>query len=1005
MEKIIVHFFGNYRTTVDNKRIIFPYGKAEALFYYLVVNKYASRDQLANLLWADMEDKIAKKNLRNALYTLKKLFKDIEVFSYNGLSAVCLNPDVIIESDYDEFIQNDHNVEVFKGEFLQGMTVKDAVEFERWMYKVRDECNFIYSERLWNQLTEHKQNKNYFQLENICRKIIELDEYDESGYIELMNCYKEQQKYSNAIVIYNDLSDLLLRELDIAPNDETQKVYNEILDLMNEREKVKISQKFFIGRDQEKRLLKNIYDSFIKNEPYHSILIRSAMGVGKTRLKEYFVTEITDKTVNIVEANCYKFEENYVLRPWKTILVNILKVVKAEKMILPLSLLDVLGTFAPEFESYKKELLNRPTHDSEAHKLFEIEDVIVEVLKVVSSRKKLILVFEDIHWMDARSMRLLDSLLVNDEMNNCLFFLTTRNEMNSELEKFLVYINHYAKVKMIELNAFNEDEVKRFIDRALPQEKITRNLLEEIYHETEGNAFFLTEYIHAIMNHQSNDGLTPRMQDVLKFRFIDLNEIEKKLVEIASLFYDEVSISVLKEFIDLDELEIIEVAEGLVEKGFLKEITYQRDICYSFVHQKLREFQYMQIPTGKKRILHNRIGKLLECNLKNNLSDNNIYHKLIYHFERACNDIELLRYRIKSLSTFLNFIHERFPTINFDNESFSKLYIGEEHIEQNLTSLMALLEKVKDDFPLNEEIPIFEMNVLFLNGRFNIRRGYYERGLIEIEQVIKLAAKLKQYDFVLKGYEQKIIYAIQTCDTKVLGQVLAQAEPIMQQNSTEKYKNGIWLRYWGMYEFLKRNFKQAEEYFRESISIHTQDIETYEKYRLNIAACYRNIGVIRMEHGDYAGALHYFERAISICDEKNLWISLSLFKTNAGVACYYLKDYSQAKEHLQSALSIYNKLAYNLSQPIAEIYMCLLLLMEKDYQNALSYLMKAEEHAQILRNPQELISLLELKKSIVNAMETDKGLFNTFEKYLSDFDCATCEEKKRKLMEQPSLVS
>ncbi|MFO1445106.1 AAA family ATPase [Bacillus sp. Bva_UNVM-123] len=1004
MGKIKVSFFGNFMTTVDNERVTFPFGMVEALFYYLVVNKFATRDHLANLLWSEMGDQLAKKNLRNALYTLKKLFVDVELFTFNGLSSVSLNPDAQIESDYDAFIQNEDDIEVYKGEFLHGNTVKDADVFERWMYEVRDECNYLYYNRLCHKLNECKESKDYLQLENICRMIIRIDEYDEKGYVELMNCYKEQQKYSNAIVVYNELADLLLKELEVEPNKDTKRVYNEILDLMNERDKIKTSQKFFFGRDKETRLLKKNYHSFNECKSHTSFLIRGDMGVGKTRLKEYFVNEISDEVVNIVEANCYKFEENYVLRPWKSMLVKILKIIKAEHIELSQTMLDVLGNIAPEFESQRHEILQLPRLATETTQIYELEDVILELLRSLSNRKKMILIFEDIHWMDATSMRLLNSLLVKEELKNCFFFLTMRNEMNHELEKFLVYVNHYANVDVLELTPFNKNEVMRFITRALPEKKISNEMIQKIYHETEGNAFFLTEYVQTIMSNKTNNIMSARMMDVLKSRFIDLNQNERKILEITSLFYDEVSISILGKLLDLDELEIIEIAEALVDKGLLKEITYQSDICYTFVHQKLREFQYLQVFNGKKKILHYRIGKLLEQNLRHNLSDLDIYYKLIYHFEKAGNDTHVLKYRIKSMNMFLNFIHERFPVIQFDEEAFSKLYLGEEDTEQNLVKLVQLFEKVKEEYPLNDELNSFKMHVCYLDGRYKIRTGKYESGLKNIDEAIQLAITEKRTDFILKGYEQKIIYALQTRNVKIMGQELAKVLKFID-DSTEKCIVGVWLRYQGVHEYLQKNYEEAEDLFRKSILIHTHDKGTYEKYRLKIAACYNNIGEIRVEQGKHKEALHYFEKAISICKEKNLWISVSLFKTNAGEAYYYVKNFTKAKEYLQNALLIYNKLEFNLSQPIAEKYMCLLLIKEKEYMQALTYLKAADIHAQILKSPSELESIAEAKKIILTEMKSNQALHNVFHKYLQDFDHPDFDNRKGKQQDKSPLVS
>ena len=66
--------FGTPTIMKDHEEVIFPYNKVKALFYYLLVNKKCSRDELAGLLWPDEEENIAKKNLRNAIYKIKKTF-------------------------------------------------------------------------------------------------------------------------------------------------------------------------------------------------------------------------------------------------------------------------------------------------------------------------------------------------------------------------------------------------------------------------------------------------------------------------------------------------------------------------------------------------------------------------------------------------------------------------------------------------------------------------------------------------------------------------------------------------------------------------------------------------------------------------------------------------------------------------------------------------------------------------------------------------------------------
>jgi len=60
-DKLEVFLFKTPQVLKNGSRVLFPLKKAEALFYYLVVNKQASRDELATLLWGELNEQNAKK--------------------------------------------------------------------------------------------------------------------------------------------------------------------------------------------------------------------------------------------------------------------------------------------------------------------------------------------------------------------------------------------------------------------------------------------------------------------------------------------------------------------------------------------------------------------------------------------------------------------------------------------------------------------------------------------------------------------------------------------------------------------------------------------------------------------------------------------------------------------------------------------------------------------------------------------------------------------------------
>jgi len=57
---------------LDGEAVSLPFKRADALLYYMVVRRSASRQELISLLWESDDEAKGLQNLRNALYTLKK---------------------------------------------------------------------------------------------------------------------------------------------------------------------------------------------------------------------------------------------------------------------------------------------------------------------------------------------------------------------------------------------------------------------------------------------------------------------------------------------------------------------------------------------------------------------------------------------------------------------------------------------------------------------------------------------------------------------------------------------------------------------------------------------------------------------------------------------------------------------------------------------------------------------------------------------------------------------
>jgi DNA-binding SARP family transcriptional activator len=102
----------------------------------MIVQRSATRQELTALLWESYDDVTGLKNLRNALYTLKKVLGGEFLISPQK-SLVIINPDWEYTCDYDRFIQ-DGDFSAYAGPFLQGFSVKHAFSYEEWLSRTRD---------------------------------------------------------------------------------------------------------------------------------------------------------------------------------------------------------------------------------------------------------------------------------------------------------------------------------------------------------------------------------------------------------------------------------------------------------------------------------------------------------------------------------------------------------------------------------------------------------------------------------------------------------------------------------------------------------------------------------------------------------------------------------------------------------------------------------------------------------------------------------------------------
>ncbi|SHJ89161.1 AAA family ATPase [Tepidibacter formicigenes] len=980
MEIINVKLFDTPVVYKNNERIYFPYKKSEALFYYLVVNKQATREELVNLFWGETEESTAKKNLRNAMYQIRKIF-DMDIVISPQKSVVILNSKIKLESDLDSFLNNENIfLENNYGEFLKGFIVKNSEAFGWWISKKRQEYKDMYIYKLHNKIKYFLDKKEYDNAQKIAKILISEDEFDERAYRIIMDIYCKQGFFNKAIDTYNKLSEVLKNELEVTPDIKTKEIYDQIINMKStkQEENKNNNEDLFFGREKELKFLKYNYNKFLTSKEGKSVLIIGEAGIGKSKLKDIFINNVNKKEIYLIDAICYQAEENYILKPWNSIFFTLSNIIKKEKINIPILWKELISHVFPVFNLEDKNININTIENIDSLKYQSIENAIISLFKNLAQRKKILLVFDDIQWMDKTSLSLLQSLIIDDKENNIIFIGNLRNSYEHKIDKFIALMAKFNKIEKIKLNRFNKKEVEEFSKLLLPEYEINNFLSEKIYKESEGNIFFLIEILNTLKNQGNINFMSSKIQDILKSRFIDISDDARKILNIASLFFEGFTINILKLIIGKDELDIMDIIEELENKFIIKEIISEDEIKFTFTHQKLREYIYMNQSAARRKILHNKIGLILEKSLKNDTSDRIMYSKLIYHFSNGGNKIKNLEYTIKNIKSYLDFTHELFPIENKEI-SINNLHINEEDIQKHFENIEQILNSI--DYKHDSEIINLYILFFYMKGRYLIREGEYEKGIYCIQDVIRKSINIKNYNYILECYKQMIYYCIQTYNLDMIDKYINESLIIAKEKNI-KHEVGILFRLKGLSCIMSCEYEKAQEFLNESINIFNSINKIYGNYSLNIAAAYNYIGEINRRKKNFLDSIKYYDKAISICENEKIIGGLSLFNTNAAQASFDMKEYKLAKKYLKKAIDLYKEIDSLWGRSICNGYMSIVSLIENNYKDSLYYLKEAQKYSKKLKSPYEQGIVCRVEAQIKIEISKNEKLHNMFSEYL-----------------------
>jgi DNA-binding SARP family transcriptional activator len=602
MKEMYFKIFGNPQIKVDNIVISPSLKRGEALLYYMAINRRVSRNEIIDLFWMDSDRKSSRKNLRNLLYKLKQDLGFDLIISINR-EILVLNPNIRITSDYSDFMDGvgEHNGVILE-EFCKGIPM-----FNQWKERLLKKINDKFLETAFLELANSMEKQEFEIAEKLAQRIVKIDSENLMAYFELMKIYNEKGEDKKVCDIYDKLCTLFDGVQDKNLKNEIEDFYkNVFIRRAGEISKSKSNRESFFIRNRELGILEEEYRDFIEKDIKKIVMIQGEGGIGKTHLIDKFLNKIDCEESDVIYYSCTKGDFNKKFKLCKELFYQARECWSSDNVTVSKYFLRSGARIYSFLEKLDENSIF--TNEEEEEKLEYIEKSMSQLFGGI--KRKFVFVVDNIQWADKTSLFLLAKRIPSLK-GKVMFVSTVRDEGGPWIKDFLTICLNYDRVKKIDLKRFSIEETFEFIDK-YSGGNISDVTKESIYNESDGNPFFIVEYLENI----GEDGtikniFTENIIAVFMEKIQSLSEDEEKLLKILSLFNIGLELETLKKLYGFNREQVREILRNLILSGIIKEKYGFDEVRYKFKHNKFKEFIYSLIGVTEKIELYKKVREKL----------------------------------------------------------------------------------------------------------------------------------------------------------------------------------------------------------------------------------------------------------------------------------------------------------------------------------------------------------------------------------------------------------
>jgi len=423
-----------------------------------------------------------------------------------------------------------------------------------------------------------------------------------------------------------------------------------------------------VGREQQLAAMSQALEALALGKS-QMLLFEGAPGSGKTAFLETVASNLTNHDLFFVAEASGLHQEGY--RPYylaTRVLTELLNQLpdKGEAVIGALDakqrgylshILPGLGADAGETSQDSEETLRAGVFNS-------LTTLFISLLE----SRPLVLLLDDLQFADEATLLALRVLLLRDDLNIIVCGTETESlklggeDERSPLERFVAARTDELRIRQQKLGALTADDIAHHLRSVFPGLAMPKGFECDLAETTQGNALFLGEVIRKLVVDQKvvlsgkswkleklEEGYLPRsLEEVVNEQIAALDKEGRAILERASLFGEDVPVSILTGGTDGDESAILEFLDRAESLGLVKLNFQLNDETMRFLGKRVLELSYGNIDGKQREALHEEVATYQETLYEQRILPS--ASLLAYHFKRSANQEKALEYEQIQLS-------------------------------------------------------------------------------------------------------------------------------------------------------------------------------------------------------------------------------------------------------------------------------------------------------------------------------------------------------------------